>query len=242
MDKILCIIAFVVCAAVALAAPMLDDGASEPVYIVGHPLLETLQDEDDDRYHRAPDAYAPVDGFHEGPNRGVYTQPDIFEGHRRPMKEHENRGDEDISQHRNRREASPYPYPYPYPYPVAYSPVDGFFEGPNRGVYTQPAPFQGPTRFDANDNDYDSPRPRQKKPAKKPTSNRRQEFVGPQGPPPPSKGNKYVYQPLFKYKATQQKHHKLFVPNIFGWIVCLIASIMHDTHSTHRDSLWYIIR
>ena len=28
--------------------------------------------------------------------------------------------------------------------------------------------------------------------------------------------SKYVYTPLFQYKATHQKHHKLFVPNLFG--------------------------
>lgn len=29
-------------------------------------------------------------------------------------------------------------------------------------------------------------------------------------------GQKYVYTPLFQYKATHQKHQKLFVPNLFG--------------------------
>lgn len=31
-----------------------------------------------------------------------------------------------------------------------------------------------------------------------------------------SQGTKYVYTPIFKYKSTQQKRHKLFVPNLFG--------------------------
>jgi len=31
-----------------------------------------------------------------------------------------------------------------------------------------------------------------------------------------SQGVKYVYTPIFKYKSTQQKKHKLFVPNLFG--------------------------
>lgn len=31
-----------------------------------------------------------------------------------------------------------------------------------------------------------------------------------------SQGTKYVYVPIFKYKSTQQKRHKLFVPNLFG--------------------------
>lgn len=29
-------------------------------------------------------------------------------------------------------------------------------------------------------------------------------------------GQKYVYTPIFQYKATHQKHQKLFVPNLFG--------------------------
>lgn len=113
-----------------------------------------------------------------------------------------------------------------YGYPDGYAPVDGFFEGPNRGEYTQPARFQGwPSRFDDGD-DGDDDRIRsnakyQKRKQQQIQQNyqpvKRQEFVGPQGPPPPSPGNKYVYQPLFKYKATHHKHHKLFVPNIFGW-------------------------
>ncbi|KAJ6642369.1 hypothetical protein Bhyg_07317 [Pseudolycoriella hygida] len=31
-----------------------------------------------------------------------------------------------------------------------------------------------------------------------------------------SQGTKYVYTPIFKYKSTQQKRRKLFVPNLFG--------------------------
>lgn len=31
-----------------------------------------------------------------------------------------------------------------------------------------------------------------------------------------SQGTKYVYTPIFKYKSTQQKKHKLFVPNLYG--------------------------
>lgn len=31
-----------------------------------------------------------------------------------------------------------------------------------------------------------------------------------------SGGQKYVYTPIFQYKATHQKHQKLFVPNLFG--------------------------
>lgn len=31
-----------------------------------------------------------------------------------------------------------------------------------------------------------------------------------------SQGTRYVYTPIFKYKSTQQKRHKLFVPNLFG--------------------------
>lgn len=40
---------------------------------------------------------------------------------------------------------------------------------------------------------------------------KRQETV-----PPPSPGTKYAYKPLFKYSSTNQKLHKLFVPNLFG--------------------------
>lgn len=31
-----------------------------------------------------------------------------------------------------------------------------------------------------------------------------------------SNGQKYVYTPIFQYKATHQKREKLFVPNLFG--------------------------
>lgn len=52
---------------------------------------------------------------------------------------------------------------------------------------------QTPTadRFDGNDDDFDN------------------NIVS-------SQGTKYVYTPIFKYKSTQQKRHKLFVPNLFG--------------------------
>lgn len=61
-------------------------------------------------------------------------------------------------------------------------------------------------------NYYEEERPR-RRPAR---PHRRQHFDGDQGLPRPSSGTKYAYQPLFKYKATHQKKHKLFVPNIFG--------------------------
>lgn len=35
-------------------------------------------------------------------------------------------------------------------------------------------------------------------------------------PPAPADGKKYKYTPLFQYKETEQKHKKLFVPNLFG--------------------------
>lgn len=35
-------------------------------------------------------------------------------------------------------------------------------------------------------------------------------------PVPADSNKKYVYTPLFQYKETEQKHKKLFVPNLFG--------------------------
>lgn len=184
----------------------------EPADAAEHTQQLQLHKDSDDRNRRAsnpsPIGYAPVDGFFEGPNRGIYTQRGIFQHRSRSDKNDDDQIEDGPPRHRNRRASDPYPMP------VGYAPVDGFFEGPNRGAYSQPAPFERPTRYDANYDDYDDSPRKTKKPAKKP--NRRQEFVGPQGPPKPADGNKYVYTPLFKYKATHHKHHKLFVPNIFG--------------------------
>lgn len=208
MNNLLCLLAIGCVIVVVQAAPMPDD-AENDVYLL-EPIDAANQHA---RVRRDAHAFSP-DGFHEGPRRGVYQQPGIF-----GSRSYTNRKK---GSNRQRRASNAYPYaipsaaayPSPYPYPVPY-PVDGFYEG-SQPIYSQPAPYQGQ---DINQNDpLRNTKNTTKKPTKKPTAtdHRRQEFVGPQGPPPPSKGNKYVYQPLFKYKATQHKHHKLFVPNIFG--------------------------
>lgn len=40
--------------------------------------------------------------------------------------------------------------------------------------------------------------------------------IAPPAPVPADSNKKYVYTPLFQYKETEQKHKKLFVPNLFG--------------------------
>lgn len=132
----------------------------------------------------------------------------------------------DVAVHSRQRRAS-----YAYPDAESYAPVDGFFEGPNRGQYTQPAFSDVPPGYYERPHRANGPRKNvapsgsrfdndgysgSNSNSKHRSAVRRQEFAGPQGPPPPAPGNKYVYQPLFKYKATHHKHHKLFVPNIFG--------------------------
>lgn len=135
--------------------------------------------------------------------------------------------DDDFLHSRQRRASNPYAISNPFT-PVGSS----FFEGPERGIYSQPSMadiphdyFQNRDEFDDEWEDrYNDHKRRQKLHRKSPRSNKRQDFdipdgaqfVGPDGPPAASPGNKYVYQPLFKYTSTHKKHHKLFVPNIFG--------------------------
>lgn len=88
---------------------------------------------------------------------------------------------------------------------------DGYYDYSNRRnpyYYNQ---YNGPSmnRFDSNPYPYYSSYSRPPAPAPAVTQSPILRKSDPET-------NKYVYTPLFQLKATEQKHHKLFVPNLFG--------------------------
>lgn len=105
------------------------------------------------------------------------------------------RHDELAHESRQKRQAyDPY-YNYPqYQYPQSYSGYSGY-------------------------NDYYEPQGSSYEPESRPKPKlkprRRQDELA-DSEESTKKGNKYVYQPLFQYKSTEQKRRKLFVPNLFG--------------------------
>lgn len=89
---------------------------------------------------------------------------------------------------RNKREAYIVPSDYYANYYNDY--YNNYYNRPTSGQFFGNPSRPSADRFDGNDDD---------------SSN----FVV-------SQGTKYVYTPIFKYKSTQQKRKKLFVPNLFG--------------------------